>query len=210
MAINELAWMPNTHSKGELKANLEFSVKEMLFENFYQKMATPDLVESGSGFSIFYARGSSGDGFFLSTPDSPLPVGGLLTENRRKEVIVDTVVLMPRWQGKGYGFKLYQAALNKYGSLRSSTSLSTGAQKVWEVLCKKYKGKLAVPGEYFDDNKEVLVDIVGFADGEKGGRTPLVKDGDGNTRSLENLVKAKGKTPRSSNAARSTYYVIFK
>lgn len=45
--------------------------------------------------------------------------------------------IMPRYQGKGYGTKLYEHALNHHGQLSSDSATTPAADRVWEKMIQK-------------------------------------------------------------------------
>jgi GNAT superfamily N-acetyltransferase len=94
-------------------------------------------------------------------------IGFLEHENQKAEFSF----VLEKFKGHGLGYQLYETAINKLGTLRSSTSLSVGSSKLWAKLCKEHKGYVRLG--------DLRIPIVGYVE-RRGAMLPKVcnKSGD--------------------------------
>jgi GNAT superfamily N-acetyltransferase len=82
-------------------------------------------------------------------------------ETMTKSVIVENVIMVnPSYQGKGLAFAFYEWLLSKHTALKSDTSFSSGAAKMWMKLIQKHNGYI----ELVLKGRHIKVDIQGFSE----------------------------------------------
>lgn len=119
------------------------------------------------------------------------------------KIITENVIMVnPSYQGKGLAAAFYEWLISHYTALRSDTSFSAGAAKMWMRLIQKHHGHidLTIKG------RSRPVDIQGFSE-HKGTFWPIVYSGG----QLVNLgARRERATGEEKKAINDFRYVVYR
>ena len=153
-----------TKSGGAVGAGLEDLNAVYLDKKERGQDITEEKLDHGITVSIF--GDTSNTAFLLRDGDTP--IGHLSTWTRTKQTA--GVFVKPKYQGLGFGKKLYEVALQHFGTLYSDNALSEFSAIVWQALSKKHTVKLVF--------KDKEVPIVGWVVGKGRMTYPVLKGKD--------------------------------
>ena len=152
-------------------------------------------VSLGSGVHLVYMEDNPVVSFLLRDGDEPI---GFLNAFARTKKVIGTFV-KPKYQGLGYGKKMYEAAIEHLGVLYSDDALSKFSSALWQSLSKRHTVKMV-----FNDQE---LPIVGWALGKGSMTYPVLRGSDVGLAhkevSLEELLatpKMPKQTPQSTRA----------